>query len=77
VGINIVGLRRNGLSNETILAIKRAYKTLFRSGLLLKEAIAKIEAEKPCPEVQHMVDFCKNSPRGIIAAVRNLNKHDN
>ncbi|MBR4682989.1 MAG: acyl-ACP--UDP-N-acetylglucosamine O-acyltransferase [Elusimicrobiaceae bacterium] len=76
VGINLVGLRRNGLSKETILAIKRAYKTLFRSGLLLKEAIAQIEAEKPCPEVQHLLDFCKNSARGIVAAKRSMREND-
>ena len=76
VGLNLVGLRRAGLSRETILAIKRAYKTLFRSGLLLKDAIAKIEAENPCPEVQHLADFCKNSPRGLVAAKRKINEND-
>lgn len=76
VGINLVGLRRNGLSRETILNIKRAFKTLFRSGKMLREAIAEIESSHPGPEVQHLLDFCKNSPRGIVAAVRNLNKHD-
>ncbi len=76
VGLNIVGLRRNGLSRETISAIKNAFKTLFRSGKLLAEAIAEIEAAHPCAEVQHMVDFCKNSKRGLIAAKRNMREHD-
>lgn len=76
VGINLVGLRRNGLSRETILAIKRAFKALFRSGKNLSEAIAELEATHPCPEVQHLLDFCKNSPRGIVAAKKNIREND-
>lgn len=76
VGINLVGLRRNGLSREAILAIKRAYKALFRSGKMLSEALAELEATSPCPEVQHLIDFCKNSKRGIVAAKRNMREHD-
>lgn len=76
VGINLIGLQRNGLSKETILAIRRAYKALFRSGKMLSEALAELEATHPCPEVQHMIDFCKNSPRGVIAAKRSLREHD-
>ena len=76
VGLNIVGLRRAGLSRETILSIKRAFKTLFRSGLLLKKAIEKVEAEKPCKEVQHLLNFCKNSQRGITAAKRKMSEND-
>ena len=76
IGINLVGLRRNGLSKEAILAIRRAYKALFRSGKLLGEALAELEATHPCPEVQHMIDFCKNSKRGVIAAKRSMREHD-
>ena len=76
VGINLVGLRRNGLSNETILSIKRAFKVLFRSGKLLKDACAELEASNPCAEVQHLVDFCKNSKRGVVSARHTLGKHD-
>ncbi len=76
VGINLVGLRRNGLSRETILNIRRAYKALFRSGKMLSEALAELEATHPCKEVQHLIDFCKNSTRGIVAAKRSLREHD-
>ena len=38
--------------------------------------IAQIEAEKPCPEVQHLLDFCKNSARGIVAAKRSMREND-
>ena len=76
VGLNIVGMRRGGLSREAITAVRRAFKTLFRSGKLLSEAISELEAQKPCAEVQHMLDFCKNSTRGITAAKRKMNEHD-
>lgn len=68
IGINIIGLRRAGFSREVILGIKRAYKHLFRSGKRLEEACAELEAEHPCKEVQHMVDFCRASQRGIAHA---------
>ncbi len=74
VGLNIVGMRRAGMQREEIMAVKRAFKTLFRSGLMLKEAIAQLEAEKPIPAVQEMLDFCKDSPRGIMAAKLKVNE---
>ncbi|MGN0016703.1 MAG: acyl-ACP--UDP-N-acetylglucosamine O-acyltransferase [Candidatus Avelusimicrobium sp.] len=76
VGLNIVGMRRAGLSRETIMEIKRAYKTLFRSGKRLLEACEELEAKKPCAEVQHMIDFCKASKRGVAPAKRKMNEHD-
>ncbi len=76
VGLNIVGMRRGDLSRETILEIKRAYKFLFRSGKRLADACAELEAQKPCAEVQHMIDFCKNSPRGITGAKLSMREHD-
>lgn len=71
IGLNVIGLRRNGLSHEQITQLNRAFKTLFRSKMLLKDAIAKVEAEnKSDPFVQELVDFCKESKRGITAAVQ-------
>ena len=75
VGLNIVGMRRGGLSREVMLDIRRAYKFLFRSGKRLAEACAELEAQKPCAEVQHMIDFCKNSTRGITAAKLSMREH--
>jgi len=68
IGINIVGLRRAGFERSVILAITRAYKFLFRSGKRLEEACAELEATHPCKEVQHMIDFCRASKRGITHA---------
>ncbi len=66
-GINSEGLKRRGYSSEGIMAIKRAYRALYRSGLKLDEArekIAGIAAEYP--EVELFRDFIAHSPRGIV-----------
>lgn len=66
-GINIVGLKRKGYSPETIDAIKRCYQTLFRSKMLLEDAIAKVEAESgSVPEVRYFLEFVRTSKRGIV-----------
>lgn len=65
-GLNIVGLRRNKFSEEAIKLLKNAYNILFRSKLALHEAIEKVEKEiKDSKEVMHLVEFIKNSKRGI------------
>jgi len=66
-GINSAGLRRRGFSEETILAIKRAYKTLYRAGLSAEEARRELETQAAgCAEVRVFVDFLAASTRGII-----------
>jgi UDP-N-acetylglucosamine acyltransferase len=66
-GINVEGLKRRGFSADALLALKRAYRTLYKSGLLLEEARGKlIEAAQTQPEVQLFVDFLALSKRGII-----------
>jgi len=66
-GINKEGLKRRGFSYETIQELKRAYKTLYRKGLGLEEAVAALQQQATeCPEVQHIVDFIARSKRGII-----------
>ena len=76
VGLNIVGMRRLGMNREEIMAVKHAFKVLFRSKMLLKDAIAQLEAENPIAPVQEMLDFCKNTQRGITAAKRKINQAD-
>lgn len=66
VGLNLIGLKRRGFSEETIRDIKRAYRMIFRSGLRLEEALQKITDEiELTPELDHFVDFIKDSQRGI------------
>ncbi|MBI5383966.1 MAG: acyl-ACP--UDP-N-acetylglucosamine O-acyltransferase [Verrucomicrobia bacterium] len=64
--INKVGLERNGVSEEAQSALKQAFKLLFREGLTISNALARIEAElPPLPEVQHLLQFARASERGL------------
>lgn len=66
-GINVEGLKRRGFSADSLLVLKRAYRTLYKSGLLLEEAKAKlIDEAKTQPDIQRFVDFFATSKRGII-----------
>ena len=66
-GINSEGLKRRGFSPETIQGLKRAYRTLYRSGLGLKEARRELQSQvAACPQVRPILDFIDNSKRGII-----------
>ena len=65
-GLNTVGLKRRGFSEETINTLKKAYKILFRDKLSLKEAIEKINQELPdIPEIRHLIEFIEANKRGI------------
>jgi UDP-N-acetylglucosamine acyltransferase len=65
-GLNTVGLKRRGFSEETINILKKAYKILFRDKLSLKEAIEKINQEIPdIPEIRHLIEFIEANKRGI------------
>ena len=64
--INKVGMERQGITDDAQNALKQAYKILFREGLSIPNALAKIEKElPPLPEVQHLVQFVRASERGI------------
>ncbi len=66
-GINLVGLRRHGFSNEKINEIQEIYRLIYNSGLNFSDAVAKIENEFPkTKEMELIVNFIKNSPRGIV-----------
>ena len=63
--INLVGLRRAKFDKKTINDIKEAYNFIYRLGLNTEQAIEKILELKPGKEVMHLVDFIRNSKRGI------------
>jgi UDP-N-acetylglucosamine acyltransferase len=66
-GINSEGLKRRGYSSAAVMAIKRAYKTLYRSGLSLEEAKAAINVQtSEHPELKLLADFLNRSQRGIV-----------
>jgi len=64
-GLNLVGLRRAGFSNDEIGALKKAYTLLYRSGLKLEESLHRIETEIPTEHTLHLVRFIRSSKRGI------------
>jgi len=66
-GINAEGLKRRGFSADSILQIKRAYKTLYRKGLTLEEAKVELAAmQSEMPEITLLSDFLNTSARGIV-----------
>ncbi|BAJ01216.1 acyl-ACP--UDP-N-acetylglucosamine O-acyltransferase [Shewanella violacea] len=65
-GLNSEGMKRRGFSKESQIAVRRAYKTLYRKGLTVDEAITALSAESDDEQVKFMIDFVSNSNRGII-----------
>ena len=67
VGPNAVGLTRRGFSKESIAALREAAKVLYREGLNRTQALARIEEGGALTdEVRYLVDFCRNSQRGVF-----------
>lgn len=65
-GLNIIGMRRNGVDNQTRAEIKKAYKLLFRSGLTTEDALKNIKAEvRDTPEIGEFIKFVEGAKRGI------------
>jgi UDP-N-acetylglucosamine acyltransferase len=65
-GLNSVGMQRSGISAETVSALKKAYRIVFRIGLTLNEAVERLKAEvNPLPEVVNFIKFIQSSSRGI------------
>lgn len=66
-GLNMIGMKRRGFKEETIMALKEAYRLIFRSSLLLTVAIERVKNEvADTSEVRHFIDFIQKSERGII-----------
>ena len=66
-GLNVVGLKRRGFSEDTLTELKNAFRILYRENLLLEEAIEKLIAQpNNCPEVLHLIEFLQKSERGIV-----------
>jgi UDP-N-acetylglucosamine acyltransferase len=65
VGLNTEGMRRRGFDGEDIKILKRAYRTLFRSGLPLQEALEQLEREEAGTAVGELLAFARKSHRGL------------
>ena len=65
--INKIGLQRAGFDSETISVLKQLHRIYFRSELTFPNALEKIKTELPqIPEVLDFIEFCENSPRGVV-----------
>lgn len=75
-GLNLVGLKRAGVSPEAVRQLKRAYQILYRSHLPLQEALGRIEQEIPTEEARQLVGFIRRSERGICRDSRKKRELD-
>lgn len=67
IGLNKVGLRRRGLTNEAIDSIRKAYDLIYGSEYNVSDAVEKIKSELPLTnEISNILNFISNSKRGII-----------
>ena len=67
MGLNLVGLRRNGFDQSQRRSIKQAYKILYKSGMKLKDALDLLRTEHDTPEVREIVAFIGRSERGLLS----------
>ncbi len=66
-GINSVGLNRRGFTPEQIHTIQEAYRIIYQGGMIVSKALESIEATLPTSAERDMIlDFVRNSPRGIV-----------
>ncbi len=66
-GMNVEGMRRRGVDADVINRLREAYKTVYRRGLTLDQAIAELSTDQSsCAEVQRFLESLKSSQRGIV-----------
>lgn len=66
IGINMVGLKRRGFSEESLQRIKQAYRLTFRAGLRLEDALRRLDDDfSGAEDVRVFADFIRSSERGI------------
>jgi len=66
-GLNVVGLRRHGFSNETINLLKEVYRLVYRSEFNISQALEQIQSGfELTSEIEKIVSFIQQSKRGIV-----------
>ncbi len=76
-GINSIGLRRRGFSNERINAIQDIYRIIYLKGYNVSQAVALIEADVPAtPDRDDILTFIQNSTRGIMRGYSKFEKRN-
>ncbi|MCH5377340.1 MAG: hypothetical protein JJ992_25540, partial [Planctomycetes bacterium] len=74
VGLNRVGLRRNGFSDVDFQDLKAAYRLIYRSGLAWSDLLARLEDEFASGPAAAYLEFFRNVKRGIVRERRGLSK---
>lgn len=69
-GLNVVGMRRANMTDGQRQNVRRAYRTLYRSGLNVTQAVARLREMPPNPEIDAWLSFIQESKRGLCAARR-------
>jgi UDP-N-acetylglucosamine acyltransferase len=75
-GINRIGLRRAGFSQETRRAVQAAYDLLYGSHLNVSQALEELRRKFHLPEIAHLIEFIEASKRGICRAAGSARKDD-
>ena len=70
VGLNKVGLRRNGYTHEQIQQLKEAYRVIYRQGLRWSEVLAILKTDFHTGPAAAFYDFLKNGKRGFVSERR-------
>lgn len=65
-GLNLIGLKRRGFSDEAIKALSESYKLVYRRGLTTEQALETIESRYQLAETRAFVDSIRGSSRGIV-----------
>ena len=66
-GLNVVGLKRRGFSRDTLMALRKCFRYIYRAKLNTSQAIEAIQSEIPdLPEIRTVIDFIQDNERGII-----------
>lgn len=66
-GVNLIGMRRRGFSNEIIENIHNTYRIIYQSGLNTTVALERVKTDIPMsPEIEYIIDFISHSERGIV-----------
>lgn len=76
-GLNLLGLQRKDIALATRRALIKAFRLTFRSQLTLSAALDRIKKECPSlPEIEHWLNFCRTSSRGLIGFEPSLEDKD-
>jgi UDP-N-acetylglucosamine acyltransferase len=71
VGLNKVGLKRSGMTEEEVLQVKQAYRVIYRQGLLFNDTIAALEEHFQSGPASEFAEFFRNGKRGFVQERRN------